>query len=403
MGCPTTYDGMSATWAQGKLSRLTSGTPASGTEIHSFGYNALGQRVAKTYSFTEGTTPSYAGKLIGSTKKFYYDHSGRLIAEHTTKEYYDTDAENESIIFLYDGNTVIGMQHTVGGVTTPYYFHRNPLGDVIGILNTNGVMVAKYIYDAWGNCTISSDTTNITVAQANPIRYRGYYYDSETGLYYCNARYYSPKWRRFISPDDTSYLDPSSVNGLNQYCYCNNDPINYADPSGHSVLLTAAVIGLLVGAGLGGLYGGFTAAANAQNVIAGILIGAFAGGIMGAGAGVASLYLAPVIIGQTAFTVGGIACSAGTAVAIGTGFAFGSGVIGGMAADALTQVVNDGSVHDGFSIINSGVQWGLINTVSAILCSLGGPVSDLESGLLSAIFGSVTSAVGMTVDILRNK
>ena len=61
------------------------------------------------------------------------------------------------------------------------------------------------------------------------------------------------------------------------------------------------------------------------------------------------------------------------------------------------------SIHDGISIINSGIQWGLINTVSAILCSLGGPVSDLESGLLSAIFGSVTSAVGMTVDILRNK
>ena len=81
----------------------------------------------------------------------------------------------------------------------------------------------------WGNCTISGNTT---VAKANPIRYRGYYYDEETGLYYCNARYYSPKWRRFISPDDTSYLDPSSVNGLNQYCYCGNDPVNYCDPSG---------------------------------------------------------------------------------------------------------------------------------------------------------------------------
>ena len=65
------------------------------------------------------------------------------------------------------------------------------------------------------------------------IRYRGYYYDTDTGLYYCNARYYSPKWRRFISPDSTSYLDPESVNGLNLYCYCNNDPVNCCDPSGH--------------------------------------------------------------------------------------------------------------------------------------------------------------------------
>jgi len=75
-----------------------------------------------------------------------------------------------------------------------------------------------------GNCTISGDTTDITVAQANPIRYRGYYYDSETGLYYCNARYYSPKWRRFISPE-TSALNPYVVNGLNTYVYANNIPI----------------------------------------------------------------------------------------------------------------------------------------------------------------------------------
>ena len=57
----------------------------------------------------------------------------------------------------------------------------------------------------------------------NPFRYRGYYYDEDTGLYYLNARYYSPVWRRFISPDDTAYLDPESVNGLNLYAYCNKD------------------------------------------------------------------------------------------------------------------------------------------------------------------------------------
>ncbi len=68
-------------------------------------------------------------------------------------------------------------------------------------------------------------------------------------MYYLNARYYSPEWCRFISPDDTSYLDPDSVNGLNLYCYCNNDPVNYADPGGHMAFFIAtaiccAVIGL---------------------------------------------------------------------------------------------------------------------------------------------------------------
>ena len=113
----------------------------------------------------------------------------------------------------------------VGSTDNTYYFQRNLQGDVVAIYDTNGTLKAKYLYDASGNCTISSETTSYDVANANPIRYRGYYYDDDTGLYYCNARYYSPKWRRFISPDDTAYLSPESVNGLNLYCYCNNDPI----------------------------------------------------------------------------------------------------------------------------------------------------------------------------------
>ena len=80
------------------------------------------------------------------------------------------------------------------------------------------------------------------MAKSNPIRYRGYYYDRETDLYYLNARYYNPQWRRFISPDDTGYLDPESPNGLNLYCYCNNDPVNYCDPSGHSALSISATM-----------------------------------------------------------------------------------------------------------------------------------------------------------------
>ena len=123
------------------------------------------------------------------------------------------------------------MVHTVGSTANTYYFQRNLQGDVVAIYNKNGTLKAKYLYDAWGNCTISSETTDYDVANVNPIRYRGYYYDSDTGLYYCNARYYSPKWRRFISPDDTAYLDPESVNGLNLYCYCGNNPIHVLQES----------------------------------------------------------------------------------------------------------------------------------------------------------------------------
>ena len=133
---------------------------------------------------------------------------------------------------------------------------------------------------------------------------------------------------------------------MNLYCYCYNNPISYYDPSGHSAILVALLVGAIVG---------------------------------------------------------GVTYSAGAALAIGSGIAFGFGFIGGMAADALTQAVNDGGVNDWGSVFVSGFQWGLINTASAFLGSLGGPVSTLDSAILSGIFGSVTSAVGMTIDILRNR
>ena len=104
--------------------------------------------------------------------------------------------------------------------------------------NSSGSLVAKYEYDAWGNHKVYSSTgvenTSATfIGNVNPFRYRGYYFDRETKLYYCNERYYNPEWGRWISPDSVKYLEPKSINGLNLYAYCGNDPINKHDPSGH--------------------------------------------------------------------------------------------------------------------------------------------------------------------------
>ena len=290
MGCPTSYDGKSATWTKGKLSSLSSGTLASGTSNYTYTYNAFGQRVARNYSYlagTSGLTQLQTGQVTSYSKKYYYDHAGRLLAETSVKNRYNETALAEQIVYLYDESSIVGMEYTTGGTSKLYYFQRNLQGDVTALYDTDGALVAKYLYDAWGNCTISGETTNTAVANANPIRYRGYYFDSDTGLCYCNARYYSPKWRRFISPDDTAYLDPESVNGLNLYCYCNNDPVNYKDPTGKlliSSLFIAAVIGgAIAGAAINTASYLYT---NEDPTLGGVLgafaIGALVGGFGGA-------------------------------------------------------------------------------------------------------------------------
>ena len=77
---------------------------------------------------------------------------------------------------------------------------------------------------------------NNSVAKLNPFRYRGYYYDAETGLYYLNSRYYDPSIGRFLNADDISYIQPTDINGLNLFAYCYNNPIMYLDPTGQFII-----------------------------------------------------------------------------------------------------------------------------------------------------------------------
>ena len=289
-----------------------------------------------------------------------------------------------------------------------YYYHRNLQGDVIAIYDANGEKQVEYAYDAWGNCEIVYGE-NSNLASLNPIRYRGYYYDTETGLYYLNARYYSPEWRRFISPDAAEYIDPETPNGLNLYAYCYNDPVNYADPSGHfiissSVLVVTAFIGAALGAVSGAVYGGLTAAANGQNIWAGVGLGLLTGAIMGTGAGVASLFIAPIIAGEgVVFSVAGatLAVSAGSSVAIGFGVAFATGAVGGIISDMHTQRLKDGEISDWGSVVISALQWGGLNVLSAVLGSIGGPLSDLEAAFVTSVFNNVTGVIGLAIDVAR--
>ena len=174
--------------------------------------------------------------------------------------------------------------------------------------------MVKYTYDAWGNHVVVDANGNVItdethIAHLNSYRYRSYYYDTETGLYFLKTRYYDAEIGRFITLDGIEYLAPETINGLNLYAYCGNNPVMNIDPKGHaffSILLTS----ILVGAVIGAVAGGITNAVMGQNVGAGILAGAAIGALFGLGIGL-SAGLATVA--GTATTIGSVAAASVTA------------------------------------------------------------------------------------------
>ena len=111
------------------------------------------------------------------------------------------------------------------------------------------VFLARYVYDAWGNHKVlnsdgTENTSSTFIGNINPLRYRGYYYDSDLGLYYLMTRYYDPEIGRFISADSIEYLDPETIGGLNLFAYCNNNPVMGVDPTGTFIIAAGLLIGL---------------------------------------------------------------------------------------------------------------------------------------------------------------
>lgn len=205
IGNPLTYyNGAKFTWTMGR--RLES--VKKGNARISYKYNADGQRTSK---------------IINGIKFNYFWNGSKLTAQTWL---------GNIIYFYYDNNGVpIGFDYN----NDHYYYITNLQGDIIAILSLNGELAAEYEYDAWGNYNIVSNKDGI--ANINPLRYRGYYYDSDTEMYYLQSRYYDSKIGRFINADDLNVLISldgfdKKVLGLNLFSYANNNPISNRDSLG---------------------------------------------------------------------------------------------------------------------------------------------------------------------------
>lgn len=142
------------------------------------------------------------------------------------------------IYYLRDSNSkLIGLKYN----NNLYYYLKNIQDDIIGLLDSNYNLVAQYLYDSWGNIISIKDnsgneiTDTSNIAHINPYRYRSYYYDKDTKLYYLNSRYYNPAWGRFINADGIINAD-DWILGNNLYPYCKNNPIIFSDDLGTGIL-----------------------------------------------------------------------------------------------------------------------------------------------------------------------
>ncbi len=172
-------------------------------------------------------------KLVNGVETKYYLENSNIIFEQRG---------NDIIHYLYDGIGLLGLKYN----DNTYYYIKNLKEDIIGVLDSTYNQVVFYEYDSWGKVLSIkdnqgneiTDTTNIGII--NPFRYRGYYYDTETELYYLNSRYYNPEWGRLINADGTICADKNILSN-NIYIYSGNNSVMNIDPTGKGFFTTLFV------------------------------------------------------------------------------------------------------------------------------------------------------------------
>lgn len=179
------------------------------------------------YSYTYDENGIRTSKTVNGKTTYYNTKDGVILSQTdgTDTLYFQYDNTGSPLGFIWNG--------------TQYLYLTNQMGDVISITDAQGVELVQYEYDAWGKCvstvTTHDDDIEIKLANINPIRYRGYYLDSETGYYYLQSRYYDHDICRFINADAPKYVQfqKDDYAGKNSFVYCCNDPVNNTDPRGN--------------------------------------------------------------------------------------------------------------------------------------------------------------------------
>ena len=182
------------------------------------------------YSYTYDENGIRTSKTVNGKTTYYNTKDGVILSQTdgTNTMYFQYDSNGTPLGFIWNG--------------TQYFYMTNQMGDVISITDANGTIVGNYEYDAWGKVL----TADSSIAQQNPLRYRGYYYDNETGYYYLQSRYYDSNICRFINADSAIYLNKDSLIGINLFSYCKNDPINMMDINGKEAVLTIYTIAKII-------------------------------------------------------------------------------------------------------------------------------------------------------------
>ena len=297
-------------------------------------YNQDGMRIRRT----------------NGTVTYGYVYNGSQLSQMTVG--------SNTLNFSYDAN---GIPMSVSYNGTTYYYATNLQGDVTAILNASGSPVVSYTYDAWGKPLTVTGSLATTLGTHNPLRYRGYVYDTETELYYLQSRYYNPDTGRFLNADAFTSTG-QGFTGNNMFAYCGNNPVARKDNGG------AFWFGLLAtGTIVGGILGAFNALCTGGNILEGAIEGAITG-----------------------------LCSSALGVAIpNVAATFAIGIAGGAAIDfatqSATQYIETGTVDvrkiDYGRVVSTGLQTGIGASIPALKSSTGSPLPSLKGGKAD-VFGT---------------